>query len=420
MTKSTVKIIHIMNHPPAYEEYAEKPRPEINWDTPNGSWVGIWGYDWADLLSIETRKLSKEFEHEIWQPDFRADQIYSQEIFSGVIHRLFPAVKRTIWIGLRKSCEVDSPAMIQFLIDESTYGVIFHIGQSVTSKINRELLMSFNKAHFVFSFHGQITLPIISLLRLQKNLFAKIHYLKEHTLARKLFRQISFLTYQSETNLNYLSSYYKGPIAKITMGIHFEKYQGYDKNKCRIELKLPTNNKILLTICRLYYLKQVDKVIEILSNIEKDFYYIVVGHGTREYEEYLKGKAEKLLEQNKIIFAGYKTGSVLMKYLRSADLFIHVSKAEAGPVVNMEAMACGLPVFCTATGNTAEVLKENKTGIVVGIKDYKDWRNKIIDFLKGKPVTALDIDVVKEHYDWKNVAEKFFEIYNQLRNESGQ
>lgn len=414
MKKSPIKIIHIMTHPPAYEEYADKPRPANNWDTPNGSWVGIWGYDWADLLSIEISKICTEFAHEIWQPDFRADKVYSKEIFPGVIHRLFPALKRITWIGLRKSFEVDSPDMIQFLGDENTNGVIFHLEQSVASKINRELLMSFNKALFVFSFHGQITLPIISLLRLQKNIFAKIHYFKGHILALKLFRKISFLTYQSETNLNYLSFYYKGPSEKITMGIYFEKYQGYDKNQCRNSLNIPLSKKILLTICRLNDLKQVDKVIEILSNIEKDFLFIVVGHGTREYEEYLICKAEKLLRQKKIIFTGYKTGSELIKYLHSADLFIHVSKAEAGPVTVMEAMACEIPVFCTDTGNTAEVLKENNSGLVVGVINYKEWKEKLISYLNGAPVKAVNIDVVKTHYDWKSVAEKFTEIYKKF------
>jgi glycosyltransferase involved in cell wall biosynthesis len=392
------------------------PRPHWNWNTPDGSWVGIWGYDWSDLLAIEVRKVNTESEHEIWQPDLRADRIYSQEIFPGVTHKLFPAFKKTKWIGLRKSIECDSPAEIQFLHTENIADIIFHIGQSITSKINRDLLELFPKAFFVFSFHGQITLPLVSLLKVQKNLLAKIHYLKEHILSKKFFKRIFFLTYQSSTNLNYLKNYYRGPVAKITMGIHIDKYRGFDKIQCRGELNLPLNKKILLTVSRLYGLKQVDKIIEVLSDIEKDFLYIVVGHGTREYEEYLNRKAEKLKVHDKIIFAGYKTVPELVKYYNSADLFIHVSKGEAGPVVNMEAMACGLPVFCTDTGNTAEVLKENNAGIVVGINNYKEWEEELIDYLNGKPVRALDIDVVKEHYDWANIAVKFVEIYDKIKN----
>jgi glycosyltransferase involved in cell wall biosynthesis len=159
----------------------------------------------------------------------------------------------------------------------------------------------------------------------------------------------------------------------------------------------------------------VDKVIEILSTIEKDFLYIVAGHGTREYQDYLKNKAEKLREQNKIIFAGYRTGPELVKYINSADLFIHVSKAEAGPVVCMEAMACGLPIFCTDTGNTAEVLKENTAGKVVGINNYKDWEKELNNYLNGKPIKTLDLDIVKDHYEWETIAKKFIAIYDKVR-----
>ncbi len=46
-----------MNHAPAYVEYENKPRPTVNWDTPTGSWVGIWGYDWSDQIASEILKV---------------------------------------------------------------------------------------------------------------------------------------------------------------------------------------------------------------------------------------------------------------------------------------------------------------------------------------------------------------------------
>ena len=151
MAKAT--IIHIMTHLPAYDEHSNKPKPLWNWSTPNGSWVGIGGSDWSDQLAIEVKKINKIIDHEIWQPDLRADRIYSQEIFPGVVHRLFPAQEKTKLVGLRKSREVDSPAMVQFFNNKNVSDVIFHIAQSVTFKINRDLLELFTKAHFVFSYH---------------------------------------------------------------------------------------------------------------------------------------------------------------------------------------------------------------------------------------------------------------------------
>jgi glycosyltransferase involved in cell wall biosynthesis len=404
-----------MNHPPAYDEYSDKPRPEWTWDTSEGSWVGIWGYDWSDQLAIEIKKINKKFDHEIWQPDLRADRIYSQEIYPGVIHRLFPAKEKTTLIGLKRSREISSPEMIQFLNVEDASEIIFHIGQSVTCKINRCLLERFINAKFIFSYHGQITLPKISLLRIQKNILAKFHYLNEHFLSQKLFKQISYLTFQNNQNLAYLKYYYNGRLERITMGIHFDDFYKLGKAQCREELNLPQSSLIFLTVCRLYKLKQIDKLIEVLSKIERDFLFIVVGHGTREYEEYLNKKAEKLIEQKKILFTGFKKRPELIKYLNSSDLFIHVSKAEAGPVVCMEAMACGVPILCTDTGNTAEVLKENSAGIVVGANNYKYWEKEITNYLEGKAIKTLDLDIVKEHYEWGNIAKKFTAIYDKVR-----
>ena len=61
MLKKT-KIINIMSDPPPYDLYAGEPRPEINWNTTNGSWVGIWGYDWGDQIGNAVLRETNEFE----------------------------------------------------------------------------------------------------------------------------------------------------------------------------------------------------------------------------------------------------------------------------------------------------------------------------------------------------------------------
>ncbi len=403
-----------MTHPPAYGAYVKQPRPAINWDTPNGSWVGIWGYDWADQLAIEVRKVNEYTLHEIWQPDLRADKIYSREIYPGVVHRMFPAQQKTRWVGLKRNDTIISPMTAYFLESADTDGTIFHLVQSVLQPINELLLGTYTKANFIFSFHGQIDLPVASIYRFQKNVLAKINYLLDHIQARKCFRKISYLTYQSDWNLEYLNHYYQGERNKLTMGIDFDQYQGYEKEKCREDLGLPKDRKILVTLSRLYNLKQVDHLIEILSKIQNNFLFVIVGHGSREYESYLRKKAEFLLAKNKIAFVGYRSGIEKIKYLNASDLFIHVSKSEAGPVVNMEAMACGLPILTTNTGNTAEFLKENVAGKVVGIEDYQQWQIEIENFLNGREIKVIDFELAKRNYDWENIASEFNEIYKKV------
>lgn len=403
-----------MSHCPAYEEYSDKPRPAVNWDLPDGSWIGIWGYDWADLLAIEVRKICNDIDHEIWQPDFKADKIYSHEIFPGVIHRLFPAEKFRIRVGLKKITFPFSPQMKTFFNNSSAGNIIFHVGKSITCPINKSLINYYSGYKFIFSFHGQISFPYDNLIRLQKNVLAKYYYLKEHYRTKKLFKKVDFVTYQSTKYLKSLEKNYSGQAKQLTMGIYFDKYRGYDKHKCRTNLNLPQDKKILLTVCRLNELKRIDKIIEVLSRIEEDFLYIVTGHGTEGYEEYLYEKAKKLLSKNKIIFTGYKYGEELIKIFNSADLFIHTSRSEAGPVSVMEAMACGLPVFCTDTGHTAELLKANNAGIVVGTSRFSGWEEKLTEYLQGSPIKTLDLNIVRDNYDWHNIATKFLEIYKRI------
>ena len=80
-----------MSHPPAYEMYMNEPRPEINWNTPNGSWVGIGGYDWGDQLGNVVLQETDEFEFEVWQPYLRAYKIYQHTYDNDLVHKLFPA-----------------------------------------------------------------------------------------------------------------------------------------------------------------------------------------------------------------------------------------------------------------------------------------------------------------------------------------
>jgi len=410
MKKFTAKIIHIINHPPAYEEYADKPRPAINWDTPNGSWVGIWGYDWSDQIANECIKISNEFEHEVWQPDLRADKMYSHTFENGMTHRIFPAIERT-------SKEISAPEMLNFLSKENFKDkYIFNLGYPHFIGLNKDIIDTHRGHRFVLTFHGEVNLPYNALFRLQKNILKKLYYLRQHFLAKKYLKLVNHITYPSEKNIDTLRKYYNGGVTKLTMGIDSDKFKVIDKNECRNKLRIPKDKKVLLTVSRLYDLKQVDKIIEILNEINEEFIFIVVGHGTREYEKYLRDKAKQLLYNNRIRFEGYKTANELVDYYNSADLFIHTSKSEAGPVSVMEAMACGLPIFCTDVGNTAEILKENNAGILVGIKEYDDWKEKLIEFLNGSAIPALDIDIVKQHYDWQNVAKKFLEIYKGALN----
>ncbi len=408
-----------MNHPPSYKAYANKPRPKINWNTTDGNWVGIWGYDWSDLICKYVLQISDQFDHEVWQPDLRADQIYAHRFKEGFIHKLFPAKIKLRMQGIKKRDEIVSSSMIQNLKKtvKDDDDVILQIGHHLIEGINHQIITQLPDIKKMVTYHGTMNFPIQRLFAFQKNFFAKPFQLREHILLKKYFRSIAHVTYMNDKNLDVLRKYYKGPISKITMGVDFNKYVRLDKKCCRRELGLPMESRVLLTVSRLYSLKQIDTLLKILSKLsyEFDFYFLIAGHGTREYEKYLKNMADTFKDSTRVQFLGYKRNAELIKILNAADLFFNVSRSEGCSVAVLEAMACGVPVFATDVGNHAEVLKANDTGCVVDIFDYGQWEQKLTNYLSGKiKVKPLPNTVVREHYDWRGIAKKFLAVYNKL------
>jgi len=88
------KIISVYFYPPPYELFAEGPRPAVTWNTSRGKFVGIWDFNFLNLLGNEILKLTQDFTYEVWQADTRADKIYSHTFQNGLIQKVFPATHK--------------------------------------------------------------------------------------------------------------------------------------------------------------------------------------------------------------------------------------------------------------------------------------------------------------------------------------
>ena len=85
-------------------------------------------------------------------------------------------------------------------------------------------------------------------------------------------------------------------------------------------------------------------------------------------------------------------------------------------MTSMEALACEVPVFSTNTGRVAEVLSYYNKGIIVRVKDYKQWKNCLIQFIEGRSVEILDRETAYEYFAWPLVARKFIHVYQHVLN----
>lgn len=410
------KIINLMSQPPAYGLFHNGSRPEINWDTLNGQWVGIWGLDWLDLIGKEVLKSSNEFAYEVWQPDPRADKIYSHTFSNGLVHKLFPAKQKKKYYGIKKVSDVVSQSIYENLANETKKNrVILRLG-APSSQINRDVLNLALNCPILIQYFGEFKSPLNNLFMLKKNIFGKIHDVSEHFALKKLLGKSDMITYTAESSKRNLSKYYRGEMISLCMGIDFDYWKRRaDKDKVRSSLGLDNKKFILLSSSRLNSLKQVDKVINVLKKFDKHrFRYIVTGHGNEKYERYLHAVGEPLIRTGKLEFVGHVPDEHLTDLYTVADLFIMSSRSEAGPTSTLKAMAMEVPIFSTNTGQMAELLIKHDAGVVVPVKDYKLWEIRLREIFNGRKVEILNREMVKSIFHWPFVASQYIRVYKKL------
>ena len=409
-------IINILPHEPDYRFKVDDPRPPVSWDTSDGQWVGIYRNEIPDKLGKEVLQFTDEFEYEVWQPDYRADQVYSHRFEDGLVHRLFPAHQEKEWYGVKQRMTLHSPALLAYLESyRQTHPVIVNLNGDL-NPLSVAVMAAGRDFPILQTFRGTLHLPKTMVFKPRLNVLAGFTYLARHRRSPAGGPNVDYVTYQNDEHYQAMVKLFRTPTAKLTSGCDFSFWQHDDQDACRTRIGVPLHKPVFLTSSLLLLRKQVDKLIKIFLKLDGtyDFVLLISGHGTDQFEQYLRNLAQPLVDKGKVRFAGYLTGVEMRDYYNSADLFINSSASEGGPVSAMKAIACETLVLATESGNVAERMRDNGSGILVGTEAFTQWEHELVRFLDGAFVKKFDRNEAEEHYDWQKIAAQFARIYREL------
>ena len=120
----------------------------------------------------------------------------------------------------------------------------------------------------------------------------------------------------------------------------------------------------------------------------------------------------------------------LIAVLAASDVFVCPSVYEPLGIVNLEAMAVGLPVVGSATGGIPDVIVDGETGLLVPIEQVQDGTGTPIDPARfetdlAERLTTLVTDTeaakamgqaarrrVEDHFAWQAIAQRTMDVYN--------
>jgi glycosyltransferase involved in cell wall biosynthesis len=416
------RIISVMPHGPAYGYY-KGARPEIAWDKPGGEVVGFWPREWMDLLGAEILKNTGRYEWEVWQPDYKADRIYSHQLDTGVTHKLFPAEEKKYgrWPLAEKG--LHSPALVSSLLGAAaggriivllygTYGFRLPFYYGLLRALRAVAVPVFMRSG------GMFKAPLSELWGLHRPL-TYLNTVKEHFALKAAIARADAVSEQSAAALGELRKVYPGRVEKLTLGCDFDFWKppaGQEKAAARRELGIAPGKKVFFASGNFVPRKQLDRLAEAFRSLgeREDFFLLIAGHGGEKESSRLAELAAPLTNRGRARLHPYAEGEALRSLYRAADVYVSVATDEGGPASVMKALACGLPVLSTPVGETADALRACGAGRIVPVRDYAAWKTALEEILSGRLPPAMDLAAAKERYDWPNAAARYIKVFESL------
>lgn len=242
----------------------------------------------------------------------------------------------------------------------------------------------------------------------------------------EIFKLISKVVYEECDSLTAL--FEKNQLFQLELGADFSKMRvisnGVNVDRFSTVKREDHETFNIGVVGRVVPIKDIITAIKSFDIVRKEvpnavLYIIGPNDEDEEYYERCKALTELLHIDDRVVF----TGKVdVREYYGKLDVLLISSISEGQPLVQLEAMASGIPVVTTNVGNCAEIAldPDGQSGFVVRSKDYISMSEKIITLAKdkslwstfsenGKKVAAVKYTLGRMISDYKKL---YYEVMN--------
>ena len=195
-------------------------------------------------------------------------------------------------------------------------------------------------------------------------------------------------------------------IIKVPYGTNLDEF--YAEENISKQFTIISTGHISVRKGSLYLLEAFNEL-----NLD-DSKLLMVGNIEKELFPFLK---PFFLNPN-IIFQKHVNQKKLRSFYNNSNLFVTSSLEEGLAVVQIQAMACGLPLICTPNSGGEELIEEGKNGFVCPIRDKDYLKNKIIYFYNNREELKIfgknSNYKAKNYFSWDKYSQDIYEEYKKL------
>jgi glycosyltransferase involved in cell wall biosynthesis len=207
----------------------------------------------------------------------------------------------------------------------------------------------------------------------------------------------------------------------IPNGINVDEFDiSYSREECKEKLSLLLDDKIVLFLSALSSQKGPDVLLKAMPKILKkvpNAKLVFVGGGKMRND--LEALSKRRDIEKHVKFVGFVEESLKPLYYKAADVFCLPSTTshESFGIVNLEAMACSVPIVASKIGGVPDVVKDGENGLLVPPKDSEVLADAIIYLLENEDVRERmgksGREKVKD-YSWERIAEETEKVYKEV------
>jgi glycosyltransferase involved in cell wall biosynthesis len=214
---------------------------------------------------------------------------------------------------------------------------------------------------------------------------------------------------------------YLDKIVVIPNGVNIEEVTtALTKEESRIKLGLPLKNKIILFFGSLVPYKGPDVLLKAFKLIKNEFHDVkLIFAGRGQMIDELRDMAQKFDLVDDVIFLGFVEEEKKALYYKSADIFClpSTNMAESFGIVNLEAMASGLPIVGSNLGGIPDIIKEGENGLLARPRDHQSLANALLSLLNDNDLIqkmGKNGQKMVEDYTWDKIAKDTENLYKDI------
>lgn len=192
-------------------------------------------------------------------------------------------------------------------------------------------------------------------------------------------------------------------------------YNGIDLKSFENVKQMERNRPYVFALGRHVRQKGFDVLIEAMAGVAGGHDLVLAGEGPE------RGRLEALAAERglaeRVEFVGRLDAASVRRWMKGASVFVLSSRQEPFGIVNLEAMASGVPVVATRVGGVPEFVDDGVVGILVEAEDSAGLGRAITETLTSEQAAAARCRAASERvkrFDWGAISADYLAMYPQM------